>query len=94
MLLHLLRAAPPSAARLARSDFLAAPEAERVGRRRRAACARRWSTTAASSSRARTATGSRPRPSDAFERAFADVPRSPHVEFIHALVPYMLERTA
>jgi hypothetical protein len=31
---------------------------------------------------------------DAFERAFADVPRSPHVEFIHALVPYMLERTA
>ncbi|MDA0179512.1 polyprenyl synthetase family protein [Solirubrobacter phytolaccae] len=30
----------------------------------------------------------------AFEDAFAGVPRSEHVEFIHALIPYMLERTA
>jgi len=30
----------------------------------------------------------------AFAEAFADVPASEHVEFIHALIPYMLERTA
>jgi hypothetical protein len=31
---------------------------------------------------------------DAFDDAFADVARSPHLEFIRGLIPYMLARSA
>jgi geranylgeranyl diphosphate synthase type II len=31
---------------------------------------------------------------EAFHQAFADVPSSPHRDFVEALIPYMLERSA
>jgi hypothetical protein len=31
---------------------------------------------------------------EAFSEAFADVPPSPHRDFVEAIVPYMLERPA
>jgi geranylgeranyl diphosphate synthase, type II len=92
MLLHLLRVAPPHE-RAWLVDFLAAPGAERTDAD--VEQVRDWMERHGSLDHARRYGDRLAAAADAaFEDAFADVPPSPHVEFIHALVPYMLERTA
>ena len=92
MLLHLLGSAAPRR-RTWLVDFLGAPEAERTDAD--VDQVRDWMERHGSLEFARGYGDRLAAAADAaFADAFADVPHSPHVEFVHALVPYMLERTA
>jgi geranylgeranyl diphosphate synthase type II len=90
MLVHLLGAATPAERRML-ARFLARPQAERKAAdvyRVAGLMERHGSVEFAIAYAQGVAAAAR----DALAGAFAQVPSSPHVDFLHALVPYMVER--